>query len=581
VAIVATLLGLVVLGLVGNMSTVPVTYSADGILHSVLAKGIVDHGQFYVNPNLGAPGVFEFYDFPAADGIFVLEFWLLSLFTNNYVLVLNLFALLSYPLIALSATWAIRRLGFSRASSFVFGLLYALLPYHQSRISFHLYLAAYFAVPLAVALVAEVGFGAGQAESLEGWWNRRLLGVPVWGWIAAVIVGTSGVYYAFFCFVLMLLAGLLRAFANGGLRGLYPAFVVCAAIVAVLAMQYVPSFIYWQRAGHNSIAQQRVPSDSDLYALRMTELVFPMTNHRLAAFASIKSLYLSSLAGITEKYRGIADDSSLGLVGVMGFFVLLFWAVASPLRGPPHVPDGVPSKLAIMALGSFLLATVGGVGEIIAYLGFPQIRAYERITVYLGFLSLCAAAWVADTLARRIASSGLGSAGVRRGIVVACFAAVLLLGFLDQTSPAMVPDYAKNRAVFESDRVFVERIESVVPNESSIFQLPYVQFPEGAPVGRTGGYDELRMYLHSENLRWSAGAFMGRADAQWQAQISKAPVAAMTTALQARSFAGIAVDRWGYDDGGKVTEASIAASVGGSAPIVSPDGRYAFYQFIR
>jgi hypothetical protein len=33
------------------------------------------------------------------------------------------------------------------------------------------------------------------------------------------------------------------------------------------------------------------------------------------------------------------------------------------------------------------------VGEILAYIGFPEIRAYDRITVYIGFVSLCAAAW--------------------------------------------------------------------------------------------------------------------------------------------------------------------------------------------
>ncbi len=146
----------------------PVTYSADGILHSALIKGIVDHRQFYTNPGLGAPGVFQFYDFPAADAIFVSELWLLSLFTRNYVLVLNLFALLSYPLVALSAAWAIRRLGFSRAAAFVFALLYAVLPFHQSRMAFHLYLAAYFSVPLAIALVAEVGFRQGPRLGRTG-----------------------------------------------------------------------------------------------------------------------------------------------------------------------------------------------------------------------------------------------------------------------------------------------------------------------------------------------------------------------------------------------------------------------------
>jgi phosphoglycerol transferase len=239
VALLATLIGGHLLGLWSAGLDTPGAYRSDTLLTSAIWKGIIDEGQPYTNPSLGAPGVGQMYDFPGADGLLNLEVWLLARFTSDYAVLLNLFALLTFPLIALTAAWSMRKLRMSRMAAFVFAILFACLPFHQTRIDGHQYLSAYFVVPLAIALIVDVvldmGRRCGGAPARSAW---RL---PLWAWLVAVALGSCGVYYAYFGIVLTVLAGTIAAYSARDSRRLVPAALVVGIVVLVLAVQYAPS----------------------------------------------------------------------------------------------------------------------------------------------------------------------------------------------------------------------------------------------------------------------------------------------------------------------------------------------------
>lgn len=575
VAVAATLLGAALLGFFSHGLGTPVSYSGDTLLTSASIKGIIDNGQAFTNPLLAAPGTSTLFDFPGAESFFLAEIWLLSLLTSDFAVLLNLFVLLSYPLIALAAAWSLRRIGFSRASSFVFALLYTCLPFHQSRIGFHQSLSIYYVIPLAIALVMVVVFRHGETPSEKP--GRRFLGLPLWAWFVIVAIGTSGIYYAYFAMALAIVAAVISAWASRDARRLVPAAIIVAGVFVVIFAQMVPSFIYWQQEGRNNLASARVPAESDLYALRMTQLVMPVTGHRVARLAAFKDSYIRSYTDLMgAPFANIAYDSSLGVIGSAGFVILLFWLLAAPFRRPPSLADETPSKLSVLGATCFLLATVGGVGEIVAYLGFPAIRAYDRMTPYIAFLSLAAMAWLADTAATRIRDGRLLPGVGRAAVIAVCFGAVLFTGLYDQTTPATMPRYAEIGPSFESDRTFVAALEAELPDGAMVFQLPYVAFPEAASVEGTGVYDPFRMYLHSATLHWSAGAFRGREDAAWQEEAASLDAPEMLDALTAEGFEGLVIDRDGYADGGAALEAQLATELGDGV-LESPDGRFAFY----
>src|SRR5262249_45942310 len=66
----------------------------------------------------------------------------------------------------------------------------------------------------------------------------------------------------------------------------------------------------------------------------------------------------------------------------------------------------------------------------------------------------------------------------------------------------------------------------------------------------------------------------------WQSQLALAPVAYQVRAAAAAGFAGIVVDRFGYDDGGASTESELRTVLGGG-PLVSADKRMSFFDLRR
>ncbi len=576
VALVAIAIGGHLLDFWAQGISTPSNYAGDSLLTSMSIKGIIDNGQHYTNPYLAAPGEAELFDFPGADGFFLLELWVLSLFTSDFAVVLNVWVWLGYPLIALAAMWALRRMGLGRPSSAVFALLYACIPFHQVRINGHQSLSLFFVIPLAIALIVTVILDLRPHDERPR--RRRFLGIPLWGWFVVLLLGSCGVYYAYFGIVLAFVAGVVAAWATRDVRRLVPALAVVAATAAIVVAQVVPSYVYWSQQGANSLAEFRNPISADFFGLRMTNLVFPTLGHRFAPFAEAKEYLRQSFGLISETSLGIAYDSSLGLVGTGGFVLLLFWILTAAFRPPSKSKEAIPAKLALLGTTAFLLATVGGVGAVVAYLGFPQIRAYDRITPYIAFISLAAGAWLVDAVIKRmLGREGRLSHTARTAIVVGCLGLLLVFGLWDQTTPVTTPDYATIRPSFESDRAFVGEVEASLPTGSMVFQVPYVSFPEGVPVEGTSAYDPLRMYLHSESTHWSAAAFMERSDAKWQKRVAGLAVPAMTAALVDAGFRGIVVDRDGYEDAGAAIEADISSGSSGE-PIVSPDGRFAFYR---
>jgi phosphoglycerol transferase len=89
---------------------------------------------------------------------------LLTLFTSDHALALNLFYLLTFPLTAVTAFYFLRSLKYSFGPSLLVSLLYTFLPYHFFR-RYHLMMGAYYLVPLMVLVIVWVCL----EQRLKGW----------------------------------------------------------------------------------------------------------------------------------------------------------------------------------------------------------------------------------------------------------------------------------------------------------------------------------------------------------------------------------------------------------------------------
>ena len=109
---------------------VPYSYSSDGNLHLGFVKTLLDHGWYWHNPNPGAPEGQQLFDYPVLNGdtLNVLLLKLLGAFGLEPATAVNVFFLLTFFLVGLSAYLVLRRLTVSWPVALVCSALFALLP---------------------------------------------------------------------------------------------------------------------------------------------------------------------------------------------------------------------------------------------------------------------------------------------------------------------------------------------------------------------------------------------------------------------------------------------------------------------
>ena len=530
----------------------------------MLAKGMQDHGGYFENPSLGAPFGQELYDFAAGTDQLNLDLLrLLGLLFGGPEAAVNLFFLLTFPLAAATAFLVFRMLGVARAGAVVCSLLFALAPYHFERGEGNLFLTAYWVVPLGAYLVLATLAGKPLFPRRDGASRLRAYasGRTFLTVAFCVTVASTGIYYAAFTALLLAGATLIALVARVGRAAVVGGLVSLALILAVVVVHLSPSIAYRWEHGVNAAAE-RHPRESEIYGLKLSDLVFPIDLHRLAP-----------LARFTAKYKAASpihsEPMALGPVAAAGFIGLLIVALAVLVGRPARAGPPVVRHAAAATVLAFLIGTVGGISTVIALLVTPQIRAWNRISIFIAFFSFLAVAVALGALGRK-----LGTAPLRRVAFGAVLAAVLVFGLYNQITYNDVPPYALARS-YAQDRGFVRQIERHLPRGAEVFELPYVPFPEGGQRLDLSEYDLLRGYLHSDDLRWSFGATKGRPE-DWADDLAGKPTATVLDAAAAAGFAGLYIDRFGYSDRAAALEKDVRARVG-SEPLVSGDGRHSFF----
>ena len=228
-----------------------------------------------------------------------------------------------------------------------------------------------------------------------------------------------------------------------------------------------------------------------------------------------------------------------------------------------------------MTVIAFLIGTTGGISSLFAGLVSPEIRSWERISIFISFFALAAVALLLDAFQQRMRLRG-----GRPVLGEALLMSVLLIGLYDQSNETFVPNYETAQNEYTSDALFVEAIDRELPPQAEVFQLPYVSFPENVQPGlEIGPYEPLRPYLHSNDLRWSYGAVKGRPSADWQADLADKPTEVLLDTVLDKGFDGIYIDRFGYPDRAAELEGELGELLE-VEPLVSPDGRRSFFSLL-
>jgi phosphoglycerol transferase len=554
----------------------PFEYGGDALFYEMITKGIIDNGWYLRNNFIGMPGGSELFYFPMDDNLHFLLMKLFSIFTSDYALIFNFYFLLTFPLTTISSLYVFRHFKISYLIAVMGSLLYTFLPYHFFRNEHHIILAGYYTVPLMVMVILWVFSGKLAPIGSES--NRRGLRLDlrrkplIASIVICLLVASGGLgYYAFFACFFLVVSGVTAAFYWKNTRPAKIALILTAVVFAGFLINLAPNMIYISSQGESRTVE-RGTGEAEAFGLKIAQLLLPIDGHRIPALARLKDRY--------NKAAPLVNDNTcatLGAVGSIGFLVLLGWLLLSKSAARQTREDDQPgallSQLSLLNICGVLLATVGGFGSLFAVLISPQMRSYNRVSIYLAFFSLFAVVLLLEEFFRRCASSGR-----TRIIFQSSLGLILMLGILDQTGQGIyfVPHYAAFIAENASDADFVKRIEATVPGGSMIFQLPYIPFPENQPVNKMQDYEHFRPYLHSKNLRWSYGAIKERDNARWQMATANLPTEQFLETISLVGFSGVYVDRKGYADNGAELEAKLR-SVLAIEPLVSANNQMVFF----
>jgi hypothetical protein len=560
IAVTAAALLWAIPALRGHSLAVPVTYERDGLFFTVLAKAVSEDGLFHAT-RIGAPFGSDLVDWPLGTWLPLGLIAALVRLTGEPGTAVNLYWLACTVAASLTAAYAFRRLRSEPGPAFVLGLLYGFQPYGFYRNVEHVTLT-FPLVPLLALLCLRVAGARPEDETAA---ERRVT------LAACVLQGFCYVYYSFFACLLLVAAAPIGCWRSGGSRAWRRAAGAIAVLALGTAITVMPTLRYWQRNGANPDLAYKSAAETDLYGLKLRHLLTPIAEHPLAPWRA--------LARATEEARFPGENENatarLGTAGALGLLLLLAFCVAraAGLRAGRDPDLEAPAALSLVTL---LVSTVGGFASLFALLVSPDVRAFNRVVVFLSFFCLLAIGQAAARTLAPLAARAAGRPWLRHGAL----AAALLAGIADQVPRRTLETLrAGTEAAFAEERGLVERIERTLPQGALVFQLPAMTIP----VDRETWppmlyYDPARAYVHSRSLRWSWGAILGR-DHDWQRAAAILPPAELVRTLALAGFSGIWIDREGYlgDKRPRHEELESALSAAaGSAVGSSLPGRYAF-----
>ncbi len=554
---------------------IPLYYTGDALAVASHFKTILETGWFTHQPDLGAPYGQFYSDYPQADNLHFIAASLMRVFTGDFGVAMNVYFVLGFPLAAITAVWFLHLVGVGRVLATALGIAFAIAPYHFIKGEGHLFLAAYFVVPLALGVVYRVARGLPL-------WSRKVLSKRNAATVGTlVLLGTASSYYSVFVALVLAVAGLATLWRTRRWRPFFGAAAAGVLIAATMVVNLLPSLLYRLTNGVNEAVLVRSPPEAELYSFKLASLLLPVPGHRFAPFAQLRALY-------DEHYPLPSEAPALGLLAAVGFVALVVIAVMVLLSaGKPRwrLPKRTTRSLIVLSglgLVTFLFGTVGGLSTLLSFVDFP-IRSWNRIAILLALVALAAFGLLLDhvvrSVSRRVAGRRLPPRLARAVVAVPLAALLVLVAVWDQIPPVQPEARAATVASFRSDESFVKQIESTVAPECLLYQLPYIPFPESPPVNGVTDADELRPFLHSTTLRWSAGGIKGRAPIDDVGAYADLAVPAMVMAVRGLGACGFVVDRAAYTDGGEALVAQLKAVLGeGAVSFDSPDGRFGFVE---
>lgn len=442
-------------------------------------------------------------------------------------------------------------------------LTYAFLPFIFFRNIEHLVLSCYYFVPLLVLLCLWIYEDERFLKLDKGFfrYKRNIAAI-----VMCLCIANSGIaYWQFFgCFFLCATA-LINVVKTKQFRYIRQSLLCVGGILIFMALACLPELIaILGGAGSGTPGRLRSMPDAEYYCLKLIQLIMPLRGHGISYLQDRIDAYNTTAPLVTENV-----SAYLGIVGVIGLFALLLMLFKKKSDRDTAAYKRL-SALSELNLCAILFGTLGGFGTIFFVFISQTIRGYNRISVYIAFFCIAAVCIMVNEFCAKISKLSL------RIVFAGGFSLFVLLGIWEQNPRIGIP-YAENYDRWQSDQAFVAQIESAEAEGAMIFQLPYMEYPEGGIKNDMRDSELFTGFIHSNTLKWSFGSVKGTPEDTWYKETASLPVDRLLEALKSKGFSGVYINRRGYEDGAwqQLEEALFEAL--GQAPVVSENGTLSYF----
>lgn len=534
--------------------TVPLWYGdGDNIMLGTSIKRAMEWGELFDSKLLGAPFSATNYDFPLyADYLNVLYIKIFANITNSYALGINIAFILLFPITSIITYLVMKNMGIRNLFCIFGSLTFSFLPYRFLRKTTHFFLSMYAQIPLITLvifwLITDENFFIMNKDFFK--YKKNYYAI-----LFLIITSFTGIYYAFFGVFFIIIAIIIKTVNKRNIKTLLSGIIIISIVCIPILLASIPNRVFIEKNGVNMESPIRSSSEAEVYGLKITQLLLPNQSHGIQALQNIQDKYSNApLPNEGSEY--------LGLIGVMGFITLIVTLLIN------HNQVGKELLLfSRLNLFGVLLGTIGGFGSMFALLITPQIRAYNRISVYIAFLSITAVCLLLTKMYEKF--------NIPLGVTVLLIG-IFMIGLREQ---AIVNKGGYNDIIFSyrSDEKFIKEIEGNVSDGAMIYQWVYQAYPETPPINAMGDYASARGYLHSDTLRWSYGDQKGRKSDIWNRYVASLDIEEKLEVIVLAGFEGIYIDTYAYTNDELSALTSRLSTILCIEPLVSDDGRLLFY----
>lgn len=527
---------------------VPFNYSGDviGILETIQT---FVHGESLWNVSgMGAPFGSNRMHLLFDGSLHYMFLWVLAKLTGSVGYTINIYYILTFAFSAMCTYYMLRKLNVSRLSSMVGGIIYAFIPGHIMRGEAHIFVGSCYLLPLAILGI--IYFIRGDFCKKE-FGRRKLKGLEViksidkkmlFSILSFIGVTCLSLYYGVFIVIILSFAVLYVAIIQKQWRHVVYYLTTCISMVLSMVLIFLPQYIsLWTDPEYVPISDgSRVMMDTEVYGLKLAQLILPITNHRISKFAEIREIYDTGFPLVNE--NGLA---TLGLIMSIGFLIGIFTVFFNKGKETLVVLCGK------INLFIFSVAVVGGIGSIIGMITY-SIRCFNRFSYFIGGFAIIVSMLLFDEIWNRLKRLSFKQKNLLKIFISV---ALIFMAVFDQTSADSAyakEDALKHASVYYNDAQFVSNIENYEGENAKVLVLP-ISFGMSGAVGLTSAgqrnsYDTYFMYLHTQTSDWSVAALPGEKSDQWLESVSYNKEENILKIASAMGFSGVALFYEGYPE---------------------------------